>query len=122
MVKVQYSVVYKRRVAITEEGSYILSGTLTDGQIIVAAKDAKVQLVLNNVDITCEDSAALYISDADKVFVNSLDGTTNSLSTTGEFVAIDDNNIDGAIYSKSEWFGEIIVCTTIKSCYSVIYF
>lgn len=89
-------------ITITEEGSYILSGTLTDGQIIVAAKDAKVQLVLNNVDITCEDSAALYISDADKVFVNSLDGTTNSLSTTGEFVAIDDNNIDSAIYSKSD--------------------
>lgn len=89
-------------ITITEEGSYILSGTLTDGQIIVAAKDAKVQLVLNNVDITCEDSAALYISDADKVFVTSLDGTTNSLSTTGEFVAIDDNNIDGTIYSKSD--------------------
>lgn len=89
-------------ITITEEGSYILSGTLTDGQIIVAAKDANVQLVLNNVDITCEDSAALYISDADKVFVNSLDGTTNSLSTTGEFVAIDDNNIDSAIYSKSD--------------------
>ena len=89
-------------ITITEEGSYILSGTLTDGQIIVAAKDAKVQLVLNNVDITCEDSAALYISDADKVFVTSVDGTINSLSTTGEFVAIDDNNIDGAIYSKSD--------------------
>lgn len=89
-------------ITITEEGSYILSGTLTDGQIIVAAKDAKVQLVLNNVDITCEDSAALYISDADKVFVTSLDGTTNSLSTTGEFVAIDDDNIDGTIYSKSD--------------------
>lgn len=89
-------------ITITEEGSYILSGTLTDGQIIVAAKDAKVQLVLNNVDITCEDSAALYISDADTVFVTSLDGTTNSMSTTGEFVAIDDNNIDGTIYSKSD--------------------
>lgn len=39
-------------ITITDEGIYILSGTLTDGQIIVSAEDTdKVQLVLNGVDI-----------------------------------------------------------------------
>ena len=55
---------------ITEEGTYILSGTLTDGMIIVNADDsAKIQLVLDDVDINSSTSAAIYVCSADKVFI-----------------------------------------------------
>ena len=89
-------------ITITEEGTYILSGSLTNGQIIVEAEDAKVQLVLDNADITCETSAAIYVRTADKVFITTTDGSTNTVCTSGEFEAIDDNNIDAAIFSKSD--------------------
>ena len=89
-------------ITITEEGTYILSGSLTNGQIVVEAENAKVQLVLDNADINCETSAAIYVKDADKVFITTTDGSTNTVCTSGEFEAIDDNNIDAAIFSKSD--------------------
>ena len=88
-------------VTITEEATYILSGTLNDGMVIVNAdKSAKLQLVLNGVSINSETSAPLYILAADKVFVTLAEGTENTLSNGGTFTAIDENNIDAVIFSK----------------------
>lgn len=57
-----------RTVTITDEGTYILSGNLNDGMIIVNAdKTDKIQLVFNNVSIHSETSAPVYILNADKV-------------------------------------------------------
>ena len=90
-------------VQITEEATYVISGELTDGMIVVNAKDtAKLQLVFNGVSITSKTSAALYILEADKVFVTLAEGTTNTLANGGSFVAIDDNNNDGALFSKQD--------------------
>ena len=90
-------------VTITEEATYVISGTLTDGMIIVNSEDtAKLQIVLNGVDITSKTSAALYILEADKVFVTLADGTENTLANGGTFTAIDENNIDAAVFSKQD--------------------
>ena len=89
-------------VTITEEGTYVFSGTLSEGQIVVDADDAKVQIVLDNVDITCATSAAMYVKSAEKVFVTLAEGSQNTLRNTDEYVAIDDNNIDAVIFSKSD--------------------
>lgn len=89
-------------VTITEEGTYVFSGTLSEGQIVVDADDAKVQIVLDNVDITCASSAAVYVKSAEKVFVTLAEGSQNTLRNTDEYVAIDDNNIDAVIFSKSD--------------------
>ena len=90
-------------VTITKAGTYKFSGTFT-GQIVVNAGDSdKVQLVLDNTSITKEGSAALYIINADKVFITTVKGTENTLSSTGEFASSDDaTNVDGAIFSKSD--------------------
>lgn len=90
-------------VTITEEATYVISGTLSDGMIVVNAPEtAKLQLVFNGINITKSTSAALYIIEADKVFVTLADGTENTLANGGTFTAIDDNNIDGAVYSKQD--------------------
>ena len=89
-------------VIIKEDGTYVISGSL-NGMLVVDAPDtAKLQLVLNGVEITSPTSAALYILEADKVFVTLADGTTNTLANGGEFVAIDENNIDAALFSKQD--------------------
>ncbi|AMJ42537.1 carbohydrate-binding domain-containing protein [Anaerotignum propionicum] len=90
-------------VTIQDEGVYILSGKLTNGQIIVDAEESdKVQLVLNGVTINNNTSAAIYVRQSDKVFVTLAKGTTNTLSNKNAFVAIDDNNIDGVVFAKDD--------------------
>ncbi len=89
---------------IKDEGTYILSGSLSDGMVIVDAEDTdKVQLVLNGVSISNAQSAALYVRSADKVFVTTAAGTGNTLEHNGSsYIAIDENNIDAAVFSKSD--------------------
>lgn len=100
--KVNLSEVKDSNYIITKEGTYIFSGTYS-GQIVVNVADtAKVQLVLDGVTITSESSAAIYVKEADKVFVTLKDGTTSTLTTSGTFVATDDNNVDGVIFSKGD--------------------
>ena len=90
-------------VTITDEGTYILSGTLNNGMIIVnTEKTDKTQLVLNGVNITSESSAAIYVLQSDKVFITTADGTENTLTNGGTFTAIDENNIDAVIFSKED--------------------
>lgn len=90
-------------VTIAEEGTYILSGTLDDGMIVVNAADTdKVQLVLDNAQITSSTSAAIYVLQADKVFLTTAAGSENTLANGGKYVAIDDNNIDSVIFSKAD--------------------
>ena len=90
-------------VTITAAGTYIISGSLSDGQIVIAASDSdKVQLVLNNAEINCNTSAAVYVKSADKVFITLPAGTTNSLGGGTEYVQTDDNTVDGVIFSKSD--------------------
>ena len=90
-------------VTISEEGTYILKGSLSDGMVIVEAdKSDKIQIVLDNVDISSSTSAAIYVKQADKVFITLAADSENILSNGGEFVAIDDNNIDAVIFSKDD--------------------
>lgn len=90
-------------VTIKDEGTYILSGSLSNGMVIVEAEDTdKIQLVLNGVSISNAQSAALYIRSADKVFVTTASGTENILENNGTYTAIDENNIDAAVFSKSD--------------------
>ena len=90
-------------ITISAEGVYVVSGSLSDGQIIVDADDAaKVQIVLKDASITSSDSAALYVKSADKVFVTTAEGTENTLANGGSFTADGDTNVDGAVYAKDD--------------------
>ena len=90
-------------ITITDEGSYILTGTLNDGMVIVSAtNEDKVQIILDDAAINSATSAALYVKQADKVFLTLAEGTENCLANGGSFEAIDENNIDAAVFSKDD--------------------
>ena len=90
-------------ITITEKGVYVVSGTLEDGQIIVDASDSdKVQIVLDGVNINCETNAAIYVREADKVFITLAENSSNTLGGGNEYTQIDDNTVDGVIFSKSD--------------------
>lgn len=92
------------KVTISEAGTYILTGTY-NGQVVVNVGDQdKVQLVLDNVTIANNDSAAIYVQAGDKVFLTMKDGTTNKISSSATFASADaetGDNIDAAIWSKA---------------------
>ena len=90
-------------VTVTAEGTYVITGTLNDGTIVVdATKDDKVQLVLSGVSVRSSDYAAIYVKQADKVFVTLADGTENTLSNGGTYVQRDENEVDAVIFSKDD--------------------
>lgn len=90
-------------ITITEENTYILSGSLDGACLVIDAdKSAKIRLVFDGVSIENSGSAALYVKQADKVFITLAEGSENTLASYGEFVQTDDNNIDGAIFSKDD--------------------
>lgn len=88
---------------ISDEGTYILTGEISNGQVIVdAEKSDKVQIVLKNATIGNASSAPIYVKQADKVFITLAENSENTLSVNGEFKAIDDNNIDAVIFAKDD--------------------
>lgn len=88
---------------IKEEGTYVISGSLSSGQIVIEADDsAKIHLVLNGVSVRCENSAALLIRGADKVCVTLAEGSENTLESGSEAPSGEDENVDGVIFSRSD--------------------
>lgn len=89
-------------VTITAGGNYRLTGSLTNGQIVVNAPEEKVVLALGGVSVTRENSAALYVVKAKKVILSLVSGSENALASTGEYIQTDDNTVDAAIFSKDD--------------------
>ena len=68
-------------VIIRDSGTFLFTGEMTDGQIIVAADpDDQVVLKFAGVDLTCKDSAPLWIRRADKVTLHLKSGSENVLT------------------------------------------
>lgn len=89
-------------VTITEEGVYVLSGSAEDATIYVGAdSSAKVQLVLDGLEINNSDMPCIYIKSADKVFVTTV-SDDNVLTVSGSFTADGETNTDAVIFSKDD--------------------
>jgi hypothetical protein len=67
-------------VTIAAPGTYSLSGSLTDGQVIVDVEDGTVGLVLNGVDISSSTGPAIYILNAQEAVIVLADNTQNQVS------------------------------------------
>ena len=85
-------------------GTYCISGTLKDGQIVVDAKDSEVNIVLNGADITCSNSSPIYVKDSDKTIIALADNSENTLSDGKTYTYADESTDepDSAIYSKDD--------------------
>lgn len=102
---------------ITEEGIYKISGSAKNCTIKVDAdKEAKIQLVLDGLNIENENFPAIYIVSADKVFLTTT-SSDNSLSVTEQFTADNDTNTDAVIFSKDDLVLNGTGTLTINSSY-----
>ncbi|MBQ8550048.1 MAG: carbohydrate-binding domain-containing protein [Clostridia bacterium] len=84
---------------ITAEGSYKITGE-TSGCLEIDAADKKVQLILENAKIANATGPALYVKDADKVFLTLYGENTLSDGEVYSFSA--DDGADGAVFSRAD--------------------
>ena len=87
-------------VIIIQEGIYKISGTLDNGQIIVNAPDSKVQIILDNADITCTTSSAIYGADSKKIFISLAEGSVNNLNDGESYTDESSKESDACIFSN----------------------
>ena len=96
--------VKKGDIHISFAGKYVVSGSLSDGRIIIDADgDDMIRLMLYDANIACEDSAAILVERADRVFLTLADGTENTLSSGESYSETAKKaGIDGVIYSRDD--------------------
>ena len=88
-------------ITITEPGSYRLTGTLSDGQLVVdTATEGTVTLILDGVTISSSTTAAIAVSSAEAVEVALADGSENTLSDASAYA--DDAEANAALYSSAD--------------------
>lgn len=83
-------------VSITAGGDYIVRGRSSNGQIYVnTAAEEKVEITLDNVDISCDGGPAIFVNEAKKCLIKLADGSVNYLRDSGR-----DKINDGVIFSN----------------------
>ncbi len=89
----------KESITISQGGTYHLRGTIENGNININTNNS-VWLVLDNVNITCNNSSAINIENAKKVIITAIEGTTNTLTDGSTYAIVDEP--DGALFSKDD--------------------
>lgn len=101
------AVVEGNKVIINSAGTYSVSGTISDGQIVVNAGDEdNVELILNGANISCSNSSGIYVKNSKNTYIVLAEGTENQV-TDGESYVFEDEATDepnAAIFSKSDLF------------------
>ncbi|WP_251042946.1 carbohydrate-binding domain-containing protein [Arthrobacter sp. ISL-69] len=73
-------------VTISAAGTYRLSGSLSDGQVVVAAgEEDVVRIILDGADITSSTGSPFVVQSANEAIVVLEDGTSNPLSDAATY-------------------------------------
>lgn len=108
-------------ITIQKAGTYLLSGTLTAGNIIVDSDDKEnVRLIFNGVEISNSTTTPLFIKNAEKTIVTLVDGTENTLSDSENYILDDESNNEpnGTIFSKDDLVINGLGSLTINANYN----
>lgn len=88
-------------ISITKSGTYHLTGSIENGNIAVNAGDEDlVRLVLDNVNITCNNFSAINVENAKKVIIIVEEGTINTLTDGSTYSTTDEP--DACLFSKDD--------------------
>jgi len=90
----------KDSLTIKKAGTYILSGTLANGQILIDAKSQDtVRLVLDGAVINCDYGAAILAEQCEKVILVFENGSENTVSDNSEY---SEEKRNAAIFVKGD--------------------
>ncbi len=90
-------------VTVTKAGSYLVSGTLAGGQIVVNTNDtSKVTLIFNGASLSSADGPAIWVKSAPKkVVLKTAAGSVNILADGTGYVVPDEEQVEGEIYPNA---------------------
>ena len=90
-------------VTVTRAGTYLISGTANNGQIIVDTLDeSKVTLLFNGASLSCVTGPAILVKSAPKkVVISTVAGSVNILSDGTGYVIPDDQQTEGELYPNA---------------------
>lgn len=94
--------VEENKITISAGGTYRISGKLSAGELVVAAGDEVVRLVLDNATVTSSTGSALDIQSANEVLLFLDDGTTNTLSDASTYIDTGTDAPNAAVYSLAD--------------------
>jgi hypothetical protein len=90
-------------VTITAAGTYRLSGSLSDGQVVVAAgEEDVVRIILDDADVTSSTGSPFVVQSANEAIVYLEDGTSNSLSDASAYADQGTDAPNAALYSMAD--------------------
>lgn len=90
-------------ITISAPGTYVLSGSLSNGQIVVNSTDeGKVKLVLDGAEITNTSGSAVVITEADEAVLILADGSSNSVTDGKGYDTTATDAPDAAIFSMAD--------------------
>lgn len=95
-------------VTVTDGGVYTLTGTISDGRILVNAPNGEVTLVLDGVSVACSYGSPLYVYQSAQTTVWLEDGTQNTLRDGTSYTFADsfsssaEDEPNACLYSKSD--------------------
>lgn len=99
---------------IEKPGVYTVSGSTESGFIHVNAGDEKVKIILDNVSITNQNGAAIYVESNGNVHIETVGKNTLNANPT--------EDIDAAIYSKADLIlkgdGQLDIISSIDGIHS----
>jgi len=82
-------------------GTYVLSGTLKNGQVLIdARKDDVVRIVLNGCSLNNDTGPAIYVPQSEKVVLILEKGTQNNISDGSNYALSGADDPDAAIYAQ----------------------
>lgn len=90
-------------VTISAPGTYVLSGSLSDGQIVVNSDaEGKVRIVLDDASVTSTSGSAFVVEAADEAVVVLADGSSNSLADGTGYDTSAEDAPNAALFSMAD--------------------
>ncbi len=90
-------------VTISGAGTYRLSGSLSDGKIVVAAgEEDVVRIILDNASITNSTGSAIEVDASNETLLYLEKGTSNSVSDASTYADTADDAANAVIYSMAD--------------------
>ena len=90
-------------VTISAAGTYRLSGSLSDGQVVVAAgEEDVVRIILDGVDLSSSTGSPFVVHSANEAIIYLADGTTNALQDAASYADQGEDSPNAALYSMAD--------------------
>lgn len=91
-------------ITISQEGAYVISGSASDGRLIVDAKNCYVHLIFDGLSIASSESAPIYIKKSDKTVITLMEGTQNHIKDCESYKYDDEEKEEpnAAVFSKGD--------------------